>query len=82
LLYDVVDLGDDMAFAFTIFIGVGNNFCDAERVSVKGCLRYEAIGERDSEKASDASRKSKEEEVPVEARRFSEGKLGALGNQR
>ena len=78
---DVVDFSNDMAFALAFFIGVRNDFCDTERVGMEGCLRYEAIREGDSEKTGDASGEAEEEEIPVEASRFAERELGALGNQ-
>ena len=81
MLDDVIDFGDDMAFPFAVFVGVRNDFCDAERVGVEGCLGDETIGEGDSEKTGHPSGESEEEEVPVEASRFAERELGALGNQ-
>lgn len=45
-------------------------------------LRDEAIGEGQTQDASDASREAEEEKVPVETGGFSERKLAALSNER
>jgi hypothetical protein len=42
-------------------------------------LGDEAVGERESQHAGHAGRQAEEEDVPVEAGRFGEGELGALG---
>ena len=54
---------------------------DAKGVGVERGLGNEAIGKGYAEKASDAGCQAEEEEVPVEACGFAEGKFGALGYQ-
>jgi hypothetical protein len=45
---------DNMAFIGAIFVGVGDDFGDAERGGVEWCLRDETVGEGDAEQAGDA----------------------------
>ena len=54
----------------------------AEGSGVEGRLGDEAIGEGAAEETRDASRKAKEEDVPVEAGGFAEGEFGALRDER
>lgn len=75
----MVDFRDDVAFVGAFFVGICDDFCDAEGVGVKWCLRDEAVWEGNSEEACYSGCETEEEEVPVEACGFPEGELGALG---
>ena len=79
LLDDVGGDGSDVAFAGAFFVVVGDEFCDAERGGVEGCLGDEAIGEGDSEEACYAGCCAKEEYIPMETRRFAKREFCALG---
>ena len=48
---------------------------------MEGGLRDQAVGEGQAEETGYARSEAEEEEVPVEAGGFLEGKLGALGDQ-
>lgn len=80
LLDDVVHDAAGVAFVGLV-VGVGYGARYAERGRVEGGLRDEAVGEGDPEQAGDASGETEEEDVPVEACRFAEGELGALGDE-
>jgi hypothetical protein len=82
-LFDyVVDFGYDVAFVGAFFVGIGDYFGDAEGVGVEGCLWDKAVWGGDAEESCDAGGETEEEEVPVEAGGFAEGKFGSLGNER
>ena len=68
-----------MAFGCAGFRFVGYLVRDTESISVEGRLGDEAVGEWDAKEAGDASCEAQEEDVPVEAGGFAEGKFGALG---
>lgn len=75
----MIDDAGGVAFGVRVGFGLVVDLAgDAEGVGVEGCLGNEAIGKGDAEKASDAGCEAEEEEVPVEACGFAEGKLGAL----
>ena len=48
---------------------------------MEGGLRDESIGKGDAEQTGNASSDTKEEDVPVETSRFTEGKFSALGDK-
>ena len=78
-------IDDACGVAFGIRVGFGlvvDLAGDAECVGVERGLGNEAVREGNAEKAGDAGRETEEEEVPVEACGFAEGKFGALGYQR
>jgi hypothetical protein len=79
-LFDyVVGFCDNVPFVGAFFVKVGDYFCYAQRGGMEGCLWDEAVGEGDSEEAGDTCGEAEEEEVPVEAGGFTEGKFCALG---
>lgn len=75
----MVDFRDDVAFVGAVFVGVGDDFRDAQGRGVEGGLGDEAVGEGDAEEAGDGGGGAEEEDVPVEAGGFAEGEFGALG---
>jgi len=48
---------------------------------VKWCLRNEAVRERDTKEAGDASGNAQKEDIPMKPCWFSEGKFGSLSYQ-
>ena len=48
---------------------------------MEGGLRDQSVGGRETEDPGDACGDAEEEDVPVETRGFTEGKLGALGDE-
>ena len=72
---------DDVTFGGFIFICIGDDFCHAERGGVKRCLRDETVGEGDSKDAGYTCGDAEEEDIPVKAGWFAEGKFGTLSDQ-
>lgn len=81
LLDDVRGLGEVAALVLALFVDVLDGVGDAEGFGVEGGLGDEAVGEGQAQDAGDAGGEAEEEEVPVEAGGFSEGELGALGDE-
>ena len=46
----MVDFRDDMAFIGAFFVGISDDFGDAKRVGVEGCLGNETVGGGNAEK--------------------------------
>ena len=75
----MIDDAGGVAFGVRVGFGLVVDLAgDAEGVGVEWSLGNEAIGEGDAEKPGDAGCKAEEEEVPVEACGFAEGKFGTL----
>jgi hypothetical protein len=82
-LFDyVVDLGYNMAFVGAFFVGICDDFGDAERGCMKRSLRDESIWCWNTEETRDAGCQTKEKEVPVKAGGFTEWEFGSLGDKR
>lgn len=75
----MIDDTSGVAFGRARFRFVGYLARDTESVGVEGRLGDEAVGEWDTNEAGDAGCEAQEEDVPVEAGGFAEGKFGALG---
>jgi hypothetical protein len=66
-----------VAFPVELSDGLG----DAKRFGVERSLGNETIGEREAEDASNASGETEQEEIPMKAGGFGEGKFAALGDE-
>ena len=76
------DAFDTMAFlAGGSVVIIRNESRNAKRVGVEGGLWDETVWEGDAEKASNAGCQAEKEDVPVETGGFTEGELGALGDE-